>query len=180
MMVVIAMISLLALLALPHFDYTRIRLNGAVSTARLALLASQREAVARQHDVAVMFDQPHRALRVLFDANNNGTQDGSEEVRVVALDDGVGFGRAVAPARSIGTGTITFTHQVNGLPALTFHRNGSASEAGGFYLTSLRDLNGAGKPADDRAVEVQRATGRADSYWFDGSAWQRRDCHAAS
>ena len=127
------MIGLLAAISLPRIDYVRFRTDGGMQAVGTALLASQREAVARQHDVAVLFDVPGRSLRVLYDANNNRVADPGERVRVVALDDHVVFGRGAASARGFGTGAVGFTRQVAGLPAVVFHRNGSASEAGGVY-----------------------------------------------
>lgn len=174
MMVVVAMISLLTLLAAPHIDYMKMRLNSAASTAALTLMAAQREAVSRQHDMVVMFDQGNQTMRILYDVNNNGVEDAGERVRPVALDEHVQFGRSTSPARPMGGADFSFTKMVSGMPALTFHRNGSASEEGGFYLTSDRAANGATAPTDDRAIEVVRATGRAEAYWYDGTAWQRR------
>lgn len=60
-----------------------------------------------------------------------------------------------------------------GLPALTFHRDGSASEEGGFYITSRRAQVVGGYPQDTRAVEVERATGRPSWYRAGINEWHR-------
>jgi hypothetical protein len=51
-----------------------------------------------------------------------------------------------------------------------FHRTGSASEAKGVYITSLRT----GHPEDTRALEIERSTGRVSWYRFQPpSSWKR-------
>jgi prepilin-type N-terminal cleavage/methylation domain-containing protein len=174
LLLVLVMIGLLAAISLPRIDYVRFRTDGGMQAVGTALLASQREAVARQHDVAVLFDIPGRSLRVLYDANNNRVADPGERVRVVALDDHVVFGRGAASARGFGTGAVGFTRQVAGLPAVVFHRNGSASEAGGVYLTSRRAAAGTSHASDTRAIEMVRATGRPEWFLYDGNQWKRR------
>jgi prepilin-type N-terminal cleavage/methylation domain-containing protein len=174
LLTVVAMISLLAMIAAPRIDYMKMRLNSSASTAALALLAAQREAVSRQHDVVVMIDEANSTLRILFDANNNGVEDAGERIRPIALDDHVVFGLGAAPARPMGGAPASFTQEVSGMPALTFHRNGSASQEGGFYLTSARAAAGADVPDETRAVEVVRATGRAETWRYTGSAWERK------
>lgn len=173
LVIVLVMIGLLAAISLPRIDYARFRTDGGMQAVGTALLASQREAVARQHDVAVLFDVPGRSLRVLYDTNNNRATDPGERVRVVALDEHVVFGRGAAPARAFGTGVVGFTRQIAGMPAVVFHRNGSASEAGGVYLTSRRAAGGTSHVSDTRAVEMVRATGRPEWFRYDGDQWKR-------
>ena len=174
LLLVVVIIGLLAVISLPRIDYTRFRADGGMQAVGTALLASQREAVTRQHDVAVLFDVPRRSLRVLYDANNNRIADPGERLRVVALDDHVVFGRGAASARGFGSAAVGFTRQVGGMPAVVFHRNGSASEAGGLYLTSRRAAGGTAHASDTRAVEIVRATGRPEWFLYDGHQWQRR------
>lgn len=174
LLTVVAIISLMTMIAAPRINYMKMRLNGSMSAVAMSLLAAQREAVSRQHDIVVMVDEAHSTLRILFDANNNGVEDAGERVRPVALDDGVVFGLGAAPARPMGSAPASFTQPVSGLPALTFHRNGSASEEGGFYLTTARAKAGADVPDETRAVEIVRATGRAETWQYTGSAWERK------
>ncbi len=107
------------------------------------------------------------------DANNDGQLGGTERVRSVPLGDKVVFGRSTAPARPMGSGAINFAKTVGGLPALIFRRSGSASEEGGFYLTSRRAADSGTRPTDARAIEIERATGRATWYRYTSPNWTR-------
>jgi prepilin-type N-terminal cleavage/methylation domain-containing protein len=176
LLIVVVMIAILSALMLPNINLGRIKLNGAMQAVGTTLLACQREAVAKQYDVIVMLDAANRALRILYDANNNGAQDSGERLKVVTLDRGVVFGRASANARPFGSNPINFTRTVGGYPAIIFYRNGSASEAGGFYLTSVTAQAGVTKAqGDTRAIEMVRATGRAEWFRYNPAAgsWNR-------
>ncbi len=175
LMVVLAIIALIILFVAPRIDYQHYQIDGGMQAVATALMGAQREAVAKQHDVVVMFDQPNRSLRILLDEDNDATPDANERVRVVALDDQVRFGRALAtPLSLVGAGTISFTQVVSGMRSVTFHRNGSASEAGGLYLTSARAATGSTRgQRDTRALALYRATGRPEWWTYDGSAWHR-------
>jgi hypothetical protein len=168
------MIGLLAGIVLPSIDVTRYRLDSGIQVVGTTLLASQRTAVTRQHDVIVTFDEANRRLVVHSDANNDGQVNGSEHRQVVALENAVVFGRGGAPALGFGGAPINFAETVNGLPAVIFHRNGSASSAGGLYLTSPHAAAGGATHArDTRALGMVRATGRAEWWRYNGSAWLR-------
>jgi prepilin-type N-terminal cleavage/methylation domain-containing protein len=173
LVMVLTVVGLIAAVAFPRIDIAQYRINGAAKALGSTLLSAQRAALSRQHDVVVMFDQSQPALRVLEDQDNDGTVDNGERVRVVPLGEQVVFGRGSAPARPMGSQAIVIQRTVGGMPALIFHRNGSASEAGGFYVTSQREANSGGHPGDSRAVEVERATGRASWYRYRGNAWVR-------
>jgi hypothetical protein len=83
--------------------------------------------------------------------------------------EGAVFGLGGAPARPMGATAVTFTKILQGLPALIFHRTGSASEAKGIYVTSGRP----GHPEDTRALEVERSTGRVSWYRYGPPSWRR-------
>lgn len=172
-LIVVVVLGLLVSIVAPRIDLTRYEIEGAVRGVGTTLLAAQRLAIARQHDVVVGFDVARQSLRIHEDANGNGLVDPGERVRGVSLDEHVLFGRGAAPALAIGPGPVTFTKIRGGLPALTFHRDGSASEAGGFYLTTRRALNAGGHPDDARAVTLERATGRVSWHRYTPPVWQR-------
>lgn len=174
LLMVIMVIGILAAVAAPRLDATEYRVRGAVQEIGSTLLAAQRRAVMRQHDVVVAIDTVGRQLRVHEDADGDGVIDKGEVVRNVGLADGVVFGRGGAPARPIGDAAVVLTRTQGGLPAFTFHRDGSASEEGGFYITSLRAQRSGAFATDTRVVEVSRSTGRAAWYRFDGTRWERR------
>ncbi|HEU4454432.1 MAG TPA: hypothetical protein VFR81_15295, partial [Longimicrobium sp.] len=134
--------------------------------------AAQRAAVARQHDVVVAVDVPGRALRVHYDTDGDGRVDTGEVVRRERLGEGAVFGRGSAPAWLPGAAAVSFAGRQDGMPAVTFRRSGSASEEGGFYVTSAR-AQAAGLAKHARAVVVDRATGRPGWASYTGGQWKR-------
>lgn len=175
LMVVLGIIALVILFVAPRIDYQHYQIDGGMQAVATALMGAQREAVAKQHDVVVMFNATDNRLQILLDEDNDATIDAGERIRVLDLDDQVRFGRASAtPLPAVGASTITFSQMVSGMPSVTFHRNGSASEAGGFYLTSTRAQAGSSRDQrDTRALALYRATGRPEWWRYDGSAWHR-------
>lgn len=178
LLVVLSIVSLLSMLVLPSIEIVKYRMDGSVRGAATALLSAQRLAVKRQHDVVVTFDSANRRLRIHEDANNDGIIDAGERVRFVQLQDGVRYGRGMATALGSASATITFSETQDGLPAVRFIRNGSASEEGLFYLTSSRagtvhpDSAPSRWARDSRAVRVDRATGRVSWFYYDPPEWK--------
>ena len=72
-----------------------------------------------------------------------------------------------------GGSSVSFTETQNGLPVVRFIRNGSASEEGFIYLTSVRAARSDRQPRDARAVKVDRATGRINWYYYGADGWER-------
>jgi prepilin-type N-terminal cleavage/methylation domain-containing protein len=175
MLIVITMIGILTGIALWKVDIARYQVNGDIQSIGTTLIASQREAIAKQHNIIVVFDTAGNRVRVIWDTNNNGQYDDGEHTRMVFLGDRVRFGLSAPSMPAIGTEAIDFTQTEisSGLPAITFSRNGSASEVGGAYLTSLRSIGDTRYISDNRAMRVERATGRAEWWHYDGSTWQR-------
>lgn len=173
MLIVLVVIGLLVGITAPRIDVVKYRLEAGMQGVGMTLLAAERQAITQQHDVVVTFDVPNGVIHIFDDANNNGLKDAGERERGMTLAEGVVFGRAEAPARPMGAGPVTFTRVVNGLPALVFHRDGSASENGGFYLTSTRAVQSGKHLEDTRSVEVERATGRATWYRYGPPAWRQ-------
>jgi prepilin-type N-terminal cleavage/methylation domain-containing protein len=172
MLIVMVVIGLVVAFAAPKVDFVRFRLESAMQGVGMTLLATERQAITQQHDIILTFDVPNGVIHILDDANDNGRQDTGEREHGIALAEGVVFGRAGAPPRPMGPGPVTFTKLVNGMPALVFHRDGSASEAGGFYLTSVRAVTSGAHVNDTRAIEMERATGRASWYRYGPPAWR--------
>lgn len=168
LIVVITIFGLLMAMAIPRLDVTPVRAQAAAAQSMAVLMAAQRAAVARQHNVVVAVDAAGRRLRVHYDTNNNGTVDAGEIARWDPLPDGVVFGRSTASAGRVGTLAVSFRFRQDGYPAVNFLRNGSASEEGGFYLTSA----GAKTGASARQVVVERATGRTLVFIYSANAWK--------
>lgn len=172
LLVVLLLVSLLALFVVPYLEIVKFRMDGAARGAVAALVAAQRQAVVRQHDVIVAIDTAYRRLRIHQDRNNNGTVDSGEPVRTVPFDEGVVFGLGGAPSL-LGSDIVGFTDTQDGVPVVRFIRSGSAGEEGYFYLTSTRTADTSLYPKDTRAVKVDRATGRVTWYHYDGNQWEK-------
>jgi prepilin-type N-terminal cleavage/methylation domain-containing protein len=170
MLIVLTVMSLVAALAVPKLDLSRYRSDAAVRLLRTTLQQSQRLSVQSQFDVVLSFDISQHRVRVIYDANNDGIASTGERVRWVPFHDGVRF--SVAPMALPGapsglhvSGPALKT--VDGMPTLTFHRNGAASTDAQIYLAAGRQL-----PRDFRVVTLVRNTGRTDWYRFAGNKWK--------
>lgn len=173
LLIVMTVIGIMAGIAAPFIDVTDYRTRAAIRELGSTFLAAQRLAVTRQHHVIVAFDVDNNRIRIHEDANNDGRIDEGELVRFVELAEGIVFGRGGAPARPMGSGPVVFNGRQDGLPSVTFQRNGAASEAGGFYVTSTRDARTGSYAKDARAIEIERSTGRAMWFRYTPSGWQR-------
>jgi hypothetical protein len=124
-----------------------------------------------------MIDAPNRSLRVLYDSTNDLRVTPGERVRTVSLGEEVLFGKpATVPNRAFGGNPVNFinTEQTTGLPAIVLYRNGSANEASGLYLSTVKAMAGvAGHQNETWAMEITRATGRAEWLRWNNTAWVR-------
>jgi prepilin-type N-terminal cleavage/methylation domain-containing protein len=173
MVIVAVIIGLLAVIALPNLDLTRYRIDNGMRGVATGLQAAQRRAIVRQHDVIVLFDVGNQTIRVHEDANNNQAQDDGEVMRAIPMGEQVLMGQGNATAHPMGGAPVSFAKDVGGIPALTFHRNGAASESGVIYLTTRRAVNSGAHPEDTRVIEIERATGRVSWWRFLPPNWRR-------
>jgi hypothetical protein len=170
---VLTLMGILVALGAPRLSTFGVRTTATVHAVGTTLLTAQRGAVARQHRVVVAFDLTAQSMRVHYDRNNDGVVNAGELVRVEVLPSGVVFGRGSAPAYRVGSGAVSFAGRQGTLPAVVFQRNGSASEEGGFYLTSVEDARAGGHPDHARMAVIDRATGRASWSAYNGSQWKQ-------
>ena len=169
----ITLIGILSSLAAPRINLDQHRVDSAARSLGLQLLTAQRAAVKSQHNVVVSFDVAEQRLRIHDDANNNGAIESGERVEYAELGEGVVFGRGAAPPHPLlGRSAVSFTRTQAGLPAVTFHRNGSAREEGGLYITSRRAATTESYSAETRALVITRATGRTSWFRF-SSSWEQ-------
>ena len=173
LLVVIAIIAIISAVALPNLDFTSYRIDGAVRGLSGALQAAQRKAVTNQSNVNVIFVVSESAIRVHEDDNNDNIITSNERVRQYPLGEGVEYGIGGAPTRSFTPAPITFTRTNGGLPEVIFRRDGSASESGAVYLSSI-NATARGRTKDARSVELIEATGRVEWYKYTGAAWQKK------
>ncbi len=171
LLMVVVILGIVVKYAAPKIDPTRFRVNGAVQMLGTTILAAQREAVTEQHDVIVLFDSSSNRLRIHSDRDNDAIIDAGEHVRFVPLGEAIVFGRGPAPAMAFGSSSIVIVKRISSRPALVFHRDGSASEVGGFYVTSVQAQRSNVRATDARAVSVERATGRASWFRYGANGW---------
>lgn len=165
LIIVATMIGVVAAIAVPKIVPHRTAPEQGAQVLTTTLMMAQRMAVTEQRNVIVRFDMPAAEVVVHLDSNQNEEVDPDERVSRIPLGEGVQIGSA-APARDGETATVTFTDRIADMPAVTFRRNGSASEAGAVYLTWRR-----AEPADSRMVVLTRSTGRAEVYRYTGTGW---------
>lgn len=172
---VVIVVGVLTTLVVPQLNVTPYLMDGQVRGSVAALVAAQRTAVKAQHDVVVAFDTANRRLRVHADRDNDGVLDPGEHARWVQLHDNIRFSLGDAPEYTpLGSQPLSFSATQDGMPALTFRRNGSTTEQGGFYLTSRRaTANTQSRPSDSRAVEIERATGRTSWLRYEPPNWEK-------
>lgn len=173
LLTVMVIFGLLVAFAAPRIDVARFRVNSAAQVMGTTMLTAQRQAVTQQHNIIVRFAEDQNRLRIHEDRDNDNVIDANEHERSVQLGEGVVFGKTTAPNMPMGAANVTFNRTIGGLKAVVFHRDGSASEAGGFYITSLRASANGNTPEDARAVVVERATGRTSWHRYRSDGWQK-------
>ena len=125
---VLALIGILVTLAGPRVDLAHYRLTGAMSDVGSRLFVAQRTALQTQHDVVVAIDADESRMRVHQDLNRNHRVDEGEPAVWEEIPEGIRFGRGAAGAMAGYTDDVSFDARQDGYPAVTFYRNGSASE----------------------------------------------------
>jgi hypothetical protein len=123
--------------------------------------------------VNIIFDAGLNAIRIHEDDNNDNVQNGTERVRQYPLGEGVEYGLGSTPLRNYTPAPVSFTRRQGTFPVLIFRRDGSASESGAIYITTINATAG-GRLKDGRSIEIIEATGRVAWYRYTGSAWTRK------
>jgi prepilin-type N-terminal cleavage/methylation domain-containing protein len=168
---VVVIIGMMAGIAIPRTGLASYKANSGAQVVASTLTYAQRQAISRQADTRLAFDVANNEMRLHEDEDNDNVIDLGERVTVSTLPEGVTFGRGTATARAMGGAAVNFTRTQGGLPIVIFRRDGSASENGGVYTTTVAGLS-LDRTADVRAVEVSRATGRAAWFSFATGAWK--------
>lgn len=170
LVVVMAIMSILAAIALPKINLHQFRIDAGVRTVQSALQLSERYAVQRQHDIVVSFDIAGKRVLIIDDQNNNAAADPGEKVMVRPLEDGIRF---ATPPAAIGSGIVAAVAGANpttvaGLPSIIFHRDGATSTDLQVYITSTRP-----DATDFKALSVTQSTGHVDYYSYRTGSWKR-------
>ena len=176
-LIVITMIAIILAIAVPRLNVARIRSKSAVISMGTTMLALQREAISKQHNILVVIDQTKPLLQIVYDSSDNVTLDNGERERPIPLGQGIVFGKpAGVTARSFGGNAVNFTttEGSSGLPTIVLYRNGSAKEYGGLYVSTAQAMAGApNHQGETWAMEIVRATGRPEWYRWNGTTWVR-------
>lgn len=166
-MIVLVVMGIVGSIGLRAVSAGGYRADGVARVLSTAMQQAQRIAILRQYDVVVSFDSSRGRIRVFEDANNDRALAPGELVSWRSLDPATAF---VAPGAGVdGAMATTFavsTRTVEGYPSITFHRDGSASQAAAIYL---RDRDA--RATTLRAVTVTRSTGRVRWFKGDGTRW---------
>jgi len=172
-LMVVIIIGIVAAFAVPKINLGQYRINGAVRSVNGLLTRAQRMAVTNQFNTNVIFDVPNNMVRVHEDDNNDNVADPNERVRQYPIGENVEYGLGGAPVRTYGPGPVTFTRTQGAQPVVIFRRDGSASENGAVYLTTLNSV-ATGRVTDARLIEVVVATGRTSWFRYTGAQWERK------
>ncbi len=176
-LIVVTIISIILAVSIPRLNVSRIRSKSAVTSIGTTMLALQREAIAKQHNILVLIATSPRQIQVVYDSNNNERWDNNERERPIPLGEEIVFGKpSSVTARPFGSSAVNFTNteSTSGLPAIVLYRDGSAKEYGGIYLSTAKAIAGAANhQAETWAMEMIRATGRPEWYRWNGTTWLR-------
>ncbi len=165
--IVMVMMGAMLALAIPRLNLQRYRTDAAVQGLRSVLMQAQRTALVRQYDVVISIDTAHHALQWWEDANNDGIIESNEHTRTYPLNDAVRFAIPPIGVDSVVHSSVVGAHLgvLNGLPTVTFHRDGAATTSLELYIAG---------PADNgvtyRAVLLTQGTGRTDWYLYNAQA----------
>lgn len=166
-MIIVGILLTIAIVRLP---ITASRSDAGVRIMRAALQAAQRTAIARQSAVIVGIDESASRLRIHEDADADGTVDSGERVRTEPLQEGVVLAGPGTGVNGGGGEAVVGTNlrDRDGLPTVTFRRDGSASSDLEVYLRART-----GEDGSWRAVTVSPGTGRVDAWRLSGTEWRR-------
>jgi prepilin-type N-terminal cleavage/methylation domain-containing protein len=170
--VVLIMVGIIAGTAMPRLNYQRYRAEAAARVTRAVLQSSQRAAIMRQTNMLIVFDVPGRRMQIIEDSNNNYQIDSGERIRIRPLEEGAQFMLPTAQVPGTGTATTAISgpnlRTVAGKPAIAFLRDGASSTDANIYICSARCA-----PENQRALILTQASGRTESWRYNGSVWKR-------
>ncbi|MGA9836803.1 MAG: type II secretion system protein [Gemmatimonadaceae bacterium] len=166
-LIVMVMIGAMLAIAVPRLNLQRYRTDAAVQGLRSVLMQAQRTALVRQYDVVISIDTANHALQWWEDSNNDGIIETSEHTRTYPLNDAVRFAVPPIGLDSIVHSSVVGSHlgTLNGLPTITFHRDGATTSDLELYIAGPADPN-----VTYRAVQLTQGTGRTDWYLYNAQA----------
>ncbi|HKV74448.1 MAG TPA: prepilin-type N-terminal cleavage/methylation domain-containing protein, partial [Gemmatimonadales bacterium] len=90
-LIVVTIISIILAISIPRLNVSRIRSKSAVTSIGTTMLALQREAIAKQHNILVLIATSPRQIQVVYDSNNNERWDNNERERPIPLGEEIVF-----------------------------------------------------------------------------------------
>lgn len=169
LMIVVSIMSILGALALPRLRSAGYEADAAMRTLQSTLQQAQRVAIVNQIDVLVSFDSAGRRVRVVYDLNQNRQYDFGEPIRWKPLGENDRFVAPGSGPQFGGAAAVLGPNIVlrDSYPTVVYHRDGAVSTEFEVYLSSYRPT-----ATDRRALHVRQATGRVQTYRYDGATWQ--------
>jgi prepilin-type N-terminal cleavage/methylation domain-containing protein len=170
MLIVMGLMATLAGIAMPRLNYSGLRLDANVRVLRSVFQQAWRASIQKQHDMLVSLDTAGKRIRMLEDANNDGLPSTGERVTWRPLEEGAVFDVPATGVTGAVTASVSGTgvRTVNGMPTITFRRNGSTSGDAEIYLSiQFRGVK------EFRGVTVAQATGRTEWFRRVNSSWWR-------
>lgn len=173
LVIVLALLGTIAGFAIPRLNMSAYRADAAAQQVRSVFQTAQRTSLTRQYDVIVSVDTLRGGLRIAEDVNNNGAIEISEWKfwrppgegnRFAVPPAGVkpGTGETYGPVGASVAGPAL--KEVDGLPSVIFHRDGSTSTEMEVYMASQYRNR-----TDYRGITLTRSTGRAELYRLAGT-----------
>ena len=95
--VVLIMVSIIAGMAVPRLNYEKFRADAGMRTVRSVLQGAQRNAIMRQTNIVVAFDEATNVMVMVEDADNDCAYDTGERLTTRPLEDGVRFSIPATP-----------------------------------------------------------------------------------
>jgi prepilin-type N-terminal cleavage/methylation domain-containing protein len=168
LVVVLTIAGVLGAMAIPRMTSLSLyRADAAAQQVRSVFITAQRTSLTRQYDVIVSVDTIRGGLRIAEDMDNSGTITSNETRFWRPPGEGNRFSRptfgvnVALPGASVYGSSLK---QVDNLPSIVFHRDGSASSDAEVYMSSTYRSR-----VDFRAITLVRSTGRADLYRLAGT-----------
>jgi type II secretory pathway pseudopilin PulG len=169
LVIVVVILGVLAGMAIPRVSAGWNRAEASAQQIRGVFLTAQRTSLTRQYDVIVSFDTARSLVRIGEDSDNNGVITSTNPAEWKFWRS-IGDGRFMGPPiradnTTLGSTSIIGTFkQVDGMPSIVFHRDGSASTDAEIFVGNTFKR----QPTDWRMVTLTRSTGRSDLFRLSG------------
>jgi len=161
--ITMAIIGIVSAIAIPNFSKWKEKheIDGQAQKVYFDLMLARTTAVKSNNNVQVTFNLVANTYKIHEDSNDNGVEDGGENLKNAVLENNVQFAYNVGISDTDGN-TVTSAVSFGGAQVVVFDSRGQASSSGSVLLLHLNDIG----ISDGRArlISVLQATGGVD-YW---------------